>query len=110
MLQLSWTEKQKGRYRLDQADIALKGGDSGKIAIKPGDPMESHLVRLILLPANHDDVMPPAGKQTLKSDEIMVLIDWIRNGATFPEKGPQLTATHRPVNESTNGEKGALNE
>ncbi|MSU64098.1 MAG: hypothetical protein EXS31_17175 [Pedosphaera sp.] len=93
-------DKQKGGYRLDRAEIALKGGESGKIAIKPGDPLESHLVRLILLPPGHDDVMPPEGKQSLKSEEIMVLIDWIRNGATFQESGSQLTATNRPVKES----------
>ena len=89
-------DKQKGGYRLDQAEMALKGGDSGNPAIKPGDPLESHLIRLILLPPRHDDVMPPEGKQSLNSEEIMVLIDWIRNGATFPENGSQLTATNSP--------------
>jgi uncharacterized membrane protein len=77
-------EKQKGHYRLDAPEIAFKGGESGKIAIKPSDPLESNLVRLILLPAQHDDVMPPAGKEPLSSDEIMTLIEWIRNGAAFP--------------------------
>ena len=89
-------DKQKNGYRLDVRDIALKGGDSGNPAIKPGDPLESHLIRLILLPPRHDDVMPPEGKQSLNSEEIMVLIDWIRNGATFPENGSQLTATNSP--------------
>ncbi len=78
-------EKQKSGYRLDQAGFAFKGGKSGNIAIKPHDPIESHLVRLILLPPHHDDVMPPEGKLPLAPEEIMAIIDWIRNGAAFPD-------------------------
>jgi uncharacterized membrane protein len=79
-------EKQKGGYRLDQPELALKGGDSEKAAIKPGDPLGSYLVRLILLPPQHDDVMPPEGKEPLTLEEIMTLLDWIRNGAVFPQE------------------------
>ena len=89
-------EKQKGGYRLDKPELALKGGESGNAGIKPGDPIESQVVRLILLPPNHDDVMPPEGKQPLTSDEIMTVIDWIRSGAVFPESGAALTATNHP--------------
>jgi len=78
-------EKQKGGLRLDIPEAVLKGGESGKPAIKPGDPLESHLVRLILLPPHHDDVMPPQGKKPLTTDEIAVLLEWIRNGAPFPQ-------------------------
>ena len=85
-------EKQKGGYRLDQPELALKGGESGHVAIKPGDPMESHLVRLILLPPQHDDVMPPVGKEPLTSEETMTLLDWIRNGAEFPPGETNQTA------------------
>lgn len=87
-------DKQKGGYRLDQPELALKGGESGNPAIKPSDPIESHVVKLILLPASHDDVMPPEGKQPLTSEEIMTIIDWIRNGAVFPETGQALSATN----------------
>ena len=81
-------EKQKGGYRLDQTEAALKGGESGKVAIKPGDPLASHLVRLILLPPAHDDVMPPDGKEPLTPEELGVLLDWIRKGAEFPASAP----------------------
>ncbi len=87
-------EKQKGGYRLDKAEFALKGGESGNPGIKPGDPAESHVVKLILLPTSHDDAMPPEGKQPLTSEEIMTIIDWIRNGAVFPEAGQALKATN----------------
>ena len=77
-------EKQKGKYRMDQPAIALKGGDSEKLAVKPGDPFASNLVRLILLPPSDDDVMPPAGKGTLTPDEVMHIIRWIQQGAPIP--------------------------
>jgi uncharacterized membrane protein len=79
-------QKQKGGYRLDQPEIALKGGESGKIAIKPSDPLESQLVRLILLPRSHDDVMPPDGKESLTPEEVGTVIQWIRDGAHFSER------------------------
>lgn len=77
-------EKQKGGYRIDQSELALKGGKSGKPAIISRDPFESHLVRLMLLPSDHDDIMPPAGKLPLTLEEIMTIVEWIRNGAAFP--------------------------
>ncbi len=85
------SEKQKGGYRIDQPELALKAGDSGKPAIKPGDPIGSYLAQLILLPPQHDDVMPPDGKQPLTTEEIMTLLDWIRNGAVFPSSGTNTT-------------------
>lgn len=79
------SEKQKGEYRLDQKLVALKGGESGKTAIKPGDPFDSYLVRLILLPPDDDDVMPPSGKRALTAEETMTIIRWIQQGAHFPD-------------------------
>lgn len=87
-------EKQKGGYRVDRLDQLVKGGESGKPAIKPGDPLSSYLVRLILLPPQHDDVMPPEGKQPLTLEEIMTLIDWIRNGAKLPITATNQTASN----------------
>ena len=77
-------EKQKGDYRLDQADLALKGGESGKLAIKPGDALGSELVRLILLPPGDDDIMPPSGKEAVTPEETLTIIRWIQKGALFP--------------------------
>jgi uncharacterized membrane protein len=77
-------EKQKGDYRLDRSESALAGGESGKAAIKPGDPLGSELVRLILLPPGDDDIMPPDGKEPVNADEAMTIIRWIQKGALFP--------------------------
>lgn len=76
-------QKQKGGYRLDDPAIAVHGGDSGEPAITPGDPFKSNLVRLILLPEEHDEVMPPSGKARLSDEETMTIIRWIQNGAHF---------------------------
>ncbi len=82
-------EKQKGGYRLDQPELAMKGGESGKPGIVPGDVLGSNLARMILLPPDHDDVMPPSGKESLKSEELISVIEWIRGGAVFgPEPKP----------------------
>jgi uncharacterized membrane protein/mono/diheme cytochrome c family protein len=88
-------EKQKGKYRMDQPAIALKGGDSEKLAVKPGDPFASNLVRLILLPPGDDDVMPPAGKGSLTPEEVMHVIRWIQQGAQIPG---HTTAEAKPAN------------
>jgi uncharacterized membrane protein len=74
-------DKQKGGYRLDQPELVFKAGDSGKPPIKAGDPIGSYMVQLILLPPQHDDVMPPEGKEPLDIEEIVTLLDWVRHGA-----------------------------
>ncbi|HYV63238.1 MAG TPA: c-type cytochrome domain-containing protein, partial [Bryobacteraceae bacterium] len=92
-------EKQKSGYRLDEKEVALKGGQSGETAIKPGDPLHSNLVRLILLPQTDDDAMPPEGKAMLTPEEIVNLIRWIEAGANFPSKsGPGVKEANASVN------------
>jgi uncharacterized membrane protein len=78
-------KKQKGEYRLDQPDVALAGGESGKAAVKPGEPLSSELVRLILLPPGDDDIMPPDGKEPVTAEEALTIIRWIQKGAPFPK-------------------------
>jgi uncharacterized membrane protein len=80
------SEKQKAGYRLDLRDAALKGGESELVAIKPGEPLQSNLVRLITLPNDHDDAMPPSGKEPLTPEEVMTILHWIQNGASFGEQ------------------------
>lgn len=74
-------EKQKGRFRVDDRSALLAGGTSGEPGIVPGDPAASHLLRLVLLPSDHDDAMPPDGKPGFSETEILALIRWIRAGA-----------------------------
>ncbi|HUR46228.1 MAG TPA: c-type cytochrome domain-containing protein [Candidatus Saccharimonadales bacterium] len=90
-------EKQKGGFRLDLPELALKGGKSGKPAIVPGDPTESQLIRRILLPQQNDDAMPPEGKQSLGMDEVATILDWIKAGAAFPGASASSTVTTNSV-------------
>ena len=81
-------EKQKGKLRLDVRSAALAAGQSGEPAIVPGTPLKSRLVATVLLPADHDEVMPPAGKEPLTPEEIVRLIHWIQSGAPYGTEGP----------------------
>jgi hypothetical protein len=75
--------KHKAGLRLDVRSIALRGGESGKPAIVPGDSKKSDLIRRIT--SNDDDeVMPPEGAR-LSADEVRRLRDWIDAGAVWPD-------------------------
>ncbi len=72
-------------YRLDVKALVFKGGRSGVPAIVPGNPMKSNLVRVILLPEEHEGGMPPPGAERLSADEILAIVHWIQSGAAFVE-------------------------
>lgn len=76
-------EKQKGKFRLDLREAALKGGDSGETVLVPEDLAKSRLVYHLLLPRDHDDAMPPKGKEPLTPEEIVAVAQWIQAGAKF---------------------------
>jgi hypothetical protein len=52
------TEKPKGDLNLTTREAAIKGGDDGT-SLVPGKPTESPLYTTTVLPADHDDAMPP---------------------------------------------------
>src|SRR5258705_11832417 len=61
--------KVKGGLRLDLRSVATKPANSGKIAIIPGKPAESDLVRRIFT-EDTDDLMPPrASHKTLTTTQ-----------------------------------------
>ena len=83
-------EKKKGELvLLAHADI-VKGGESGNTVV-PGNVEESELIKRIILPADHDDVMPPDGKTPLTENEIMLLKWWVETGAEEHSKVARLT-------------------
>lgn len=76
-------KKSKGKLRLDDLSLALKGGKNGP-ALVLGHPEKSEMIRRIKLPASHDDAMPTKGER-LKPQEIALLEEWIKNKeASFP--------------------------
>ena len=78
-------EKRKGGLRLDEQAQALKPAKSGAVAIVPGQPDASELIRR-LVTQDEDDRMPPAktGKQ-LTPAQIDLLRRWIAEGAKWKE-------------------------
>jgi len=76
-------EKQKGDLQLHTRAAMLAGGDSGP-AIDIGKPHESLLLQRSLLPADHDDVMPPKGDR-LSIAQTDLIRSWIAAGAQWPE-------------------------
>lgn len=75
--------KIKGKLLMDTAAALLKGGDSGP-ALVAGKPDESELIKRVVLPKDHDDIMPPKGAP-LAANEIGVLKRWISEGAKWPQ-------------------------
>ena len=76
-------DKQKGKLRLDRRENALAGGESGEPSIQPGDIRKSRLLYHVLLPREHDDAMPPDGKEPLSPEQILAISQWIQQGASF---------------------------
>ena len=79
----------KGGLRLDSSQAVLAGGDSGT-SVVPGDPDKSLLIQSIRYQAYE---MPPSGK--LKPTEIAVLVEWVKQGAFWPNEKP-TTVTRTP--------------
>ena len=76
--------KRKGKLRLDRKDDAFAPAESGEIAIVPGKPDASELIKRA---TSHDadERMPPkkADKKPLAAAEIEVLRRWIAEGAEY---------------------------
>jgi mono/diheme cytochrome c family protein len=50
--------KIKGKLLMDSAVALLKGGDTGP-GLVAGKPDESEIIKRVVLPKDHDDIMPP---------------------------------------------------
>lgn len=81
--------KQKGKLRMDQQELLMKGGKDG-VVIKPGKADESEIIKRVLLPLEDEHHMSPKEKAQLTQKEITVIKWWIGNGASFDKKVIQL--------------------
>ncbi len=75
--------KIKGKLLMDSAAALLKGGADGP-ALVVGKPDDSEMIKRVILPKDHDDIMPPKGGP-LAAKEIDVLKRWIAAGAQWPQ-------------------------
>ncbi|MBU2912683.1 c-type cytochrome domain-containing protein [Reichenbachiella agariperforans] len=77
------SEKQKGKLSFSSIEEYLKGGESGDLIVA-GDASASELFKRISLPAGHDDIMPPEGKEPLTEEQQLLIKFWIDGaGANF---------------------------
>jgi formylglycine-generating enzyme required for sulfatase activity/mono/diheme cytochrome c family protein len=74
-------EKPKGSLRLDTRENAIKGGDDGT-SLVPGKPSDSPLYTTTILPADHEDAMPPKGERLTKEQTERLRL-WIEQGAEW---------------------------
>lgn len=73
----------KSKLRLDVREVALTPAKSGKVAIEPGHPETSELIRRVFS-TDPDVVMPPAStKVTLSDAQKSLLRQWIAEGAKY---------------------------
>ncbi len=80
-------EKPRSRFRLDNHDDALKGGDKGA-DIVPGDSAKSPLIRYVAY-LEEDMEMPPVGKgDQLAADQVAKLRAWIDQGVAWDNLAP----------------------
>jgi uncharacterized membrane protein len=79
------TNKQKGKLRMDDEQLLLKGGKDGKV-IEPGNAEKSEMIKRLLLPVDNEDHMPPKEKPQPSENQISLLHWWISNGAGFTKK------------------------
>ncbi len=73
----------KGGLRLDVREAAIRPAKSEKIAIVPGKPEASELVRRILTEDEDDLMPPPATKRVLSAAQKQVLKRWVAEGAEY---------------------------
>ncbi len=100
------TQKIKGGLRLDLREAALKPAKSGKVALVPGKPDDSEVVKRIFT-AEGDDLMPPAeSHKSLTPAQKDLLKRWIAEGAEYqghwaysPPVKAQVTEPRRAVDE-----------
>jgi cytochrome c/uncharacterized protein DUF1549 len=77
------SEKLKGDLLLDTKAGTLKGGESEKPAVVPGDAERSRLIEAIRYD-NEDLQMPPEKEGRLTDEQIADFVAWINKGAPDP--------------------------
>ena len=83
--------------RLDQREGALRGGESGRAAVVPGQPEQSELVRRIFATDESERMPPPESKKSLTEAEKDLLRRWVLEGAEYPAHWAFVPPVRPPV-------------
>lgn len=78
--------RSKGDFSMSSFQNILKGGESGKSGVVPGNADSSEVYRRLLLPEDDDDRMPPKGKTPLTPAETALVKMWILDSAKTSKK------------------------
>ena len=77
--------KAKGKLNMSTKETFLKGGEDGKI-IDTAKPADSTMIKVLLLPPEDDEAMPPQDKAPRPTAaQIETLKKWIAAGAKWPD-------------------------
>ena len=82
--------------RLDSEAFIKKGGKTGLI-LMAGNILKSPLYANLILPLEDEKHMPPKGKHQLSENEITIIQEWIKTGASFEDQTDTLSATVTPI-------------
>lgn len=87
----------KSGLRLDVREAALRPAKSGAIALVPGKPEQSELVKRIVT-ADADEIMPPpATKVALTDSEKDILKRWVKAGAEYRDHWAYVPPRQAPL-------------
>jgi hypothetical protein len=75
-------KKASAQLRMDNKELAMKGGISGAVII-PGNSGDSRLMKRIL--GEGDEARMPMGRDPLKPAQIELIRKWLDQGAEWPE-------------------------
>ncbi len=99
----------KGKLRLDRLESATHPAKSGEIAVVPGAPGKSELLKRVTA-ADPDEVMPPPKtKRKLTAAQIDTLRRWIESGAPYDTHWA-FEAPRRPAIPEVRDKKWVRNE
>jgi len=75
-------KKASAQLRLDDKELAMRGGISGAVII-PGNSKDSRLMKRVL--GEGDEARMPLGGAPLKADQIELIRKWIDEGSEWPD-------------------------
>jgi hypothetical protein len=87
----------KAKLRLDRAEFAYAPHDKSGPAIIPGQPDKSPLVRKIEAKNPKDRMPPPEAHKTLKPEQIVLLREWVKQGAVYEENWSFIAPKPQPL-------------
>ncbi len=92
----------KGGLRIDLRDAVTAPADSGEVAIVPGDPDTSELIRRIITDDEELRMPPAETRKTVSPEELELLRRWISEDAEYQDHWAFI-APKRPEAPATDG-------